>query len=71
MARVVLKPGESQASLLRRFRKKVQRSRILSEARKKRHFISESEKRRVARRKAIRRERKRLAKLGRGRRRYA
>jgi ribosomal protein S21 len=66
---VELRPGESQASLLRRFRKKVQRSRVLSEARRKRYFVSNSEKRRYARRKAIRRERKRLAKLRRHRRR--
>jgi small subunit ribosomal protein S21 len=60
MARVVLRPGESQASLLRRFRKKVSRARILTEARRKRFFISDSEKRRIARRKAERKERKRL-----------
>jgi small subunit ribosomal protein S21 len=45
--------------LLKRFRKKVQKARILSTARKKRHFLSNSEKRRIAERKAERRERRR------------
>jgi small subunit ribosomal protein S21 len=59
---VELKPGESQESLLRRFRKKVAKSRILSTVKKKRYFVSKSEQRRRARLKAIRREKKRLAK---------
>jgi ribosomal protein S21 len=45
--------------LLKRFRKKVTRDRILSDAKKKRFFVSASEKRRIALRKAVRRERKR------------
>jgi small subunit ribosomal protein S21 len=65
MTKVVLKPGESQANLLRRFRKKVARDRILSDAKKKRYFVSKSEQRRIARRKAIRRERKRQRKRAR------
>jgi small subunit ribosomal protein S21 len=56
---VVLHPGESQESLLRRFRKQVTRDRILSDVKKKRFFVSKSEKRRRARLKAIRRERQR------------
>jgi ribosomal protein S21 len=59
MTRVVRKPGESFESLLKRFRKRVTRDRVLSEARKHRYFVSNSEKRRIALRKAIRRERKR------------
>ncbi|MDY7077414.1 MAG: 30S ribosomal protein S21 [Chloroflexota bacterium] len=59
MTRVVLKPGESQESLLRRFRKQVTRDRILSDVKKKRFFVSKSEKRRRARLKAVRRERQR------------
>jgi len=59
---VELKPGESQESLLRRFRKKVAKSRVLSTVKKKRYFVSKSEQRRRARLKAIRREKKRLAK---------
>jgi small subunit ribosomal protein S21 len=60
MASVTLRSGESQQSLLRRFRKKVNKSRILSTVRKKRYFVSDSEKRRIAKRKAIRRQRRRL-----------
>jgi small subunit ribosomal protein S21 len=56
---VELKPGESQESLLRRFRKQVTSARILSDVKKKRFFVSKSEKRRRARLKAIRRERQR------------
>jgi small subunit ribosomal protein S21 len=59
MTTVVLKPGESQGSLLKRFRKKVIRERILSDVKKKRYFVSKSEQRRRARLKAIRRERQR------------
>ncbi len=59
LTRVVLKSGESQESLLRRFRKQVTRDRILSDVKKKRFFVSKSEKRRRARLKAIRRERQR------------
>jgi len=59
LTRVVLRPGESQESLLRRFRKKVTQDRILSDVKKKRFFVSKSEKRRRARLKAMRRERQR------------
>ena len=62
MTQVVLKPGESQESLLKRFRKKVSKARILSDVRKKRFFVSKSAQRRAARRKAERRERKRQRK---------
>ena len=59
MTKVVLRSGESPESLLRRFRKQVTRDRILSDAKKKRFFVSRSEQRRIALRKAKRRERKR------------
>ncbi len=59
MANVVLRDGESPEALLRRFRKKVQRAGILRDARKKRWFVSKSEQRRIAKRKAIRRHRRR------------
>lgn len=59
MASVTLGSGESQQELLRRFRKKVTRDGILRDARKKRFFVSKSEQRRVAKRKAIRRARRR------------
>jgi small subunit ribosomal protein S21 len=56
---VRLKPGESQDDLLRRFRKEVSRSGILKAVRKKRWYISKSERRRQAKAKAIRRARRR------------
>lgn len=59
MPTVELRPGESQESLLRRFRKQVIRARILSTVKKKRYFVSKSEQRRRARLKAVRREKKR------------
>lgn len=62
LTRVELRPGESPESLLKRFRKKVAKARILSTVKKKRHFVSKSEQRRIARRKAVSRERKRQRK---------
>ena len=59
MPNVVLRPGESQESLVSRFRKKVTRDGILREVKRKRHFVSKSEQRRMAKRKAIRRIRRR------------
>jgi len=54
MVTVVLRPGESQEELLKRFRKKVAEDRILSTYRKKRWYISKSEQRRKARKRAER-----------------
>jgi small subunit ribosomal protein S21 len=62
MASVKLKPGESQDSLLRRFRKKVTNAGILSTVRRKRWHISKSELRRIEKKKAIRRARRRKRK---------
>ncbi len=62
MAYVTLKPGESQESLLRRFRKKVTNSGVLSTVRRKRWHISKSELRRIEKKKAIRRSRRRQRK---------
>jgi len=59
LARVVLREGESQQQLLRRFRKKTIRSGVMSEVRKRRWFVSRSEQRRIDEKKAIRRIRKR------------
>ncbi len=70
MVSVALKPGESSEQLLKRFRKKVQRERVLSDIRKKRFFLSNSEKKRIALRKAKRRERNRQRRKQRRRRRY-
>jgi small subunit ribosomal protein S21 len=63
MATVVLRPNESQDQLLRRFRKKVAKSGILSTYRRKRWFVSKSELRRIERKKAIRRLKRRQRKL--------
>jgi small subunit ribosomal protein S21 len=63
MATVVLRPNESQDALLRRFRKKVAKSGILSTFRRKRWFVSKSELRRIERKKAIRRLKRRARKL--------
>lgn len=54
MASVTLRPGESQEELLKRFRKKVADSRILSTYRQKRWFISKSELRRKQKKRAAR-----------------
>ena len=59
MAGVVYREGDSFESMLKRFRAKVANARIMSDVRKKRYFMSKSERRQNARRKAIRRERKR------------
>jgi small subunit ribosomal protein S21 len=59
LARVVLRDGESQQQLLRRFRKKTIRSGLMSEVRKRRWFVSRSEQRRIDEKKAIRRIKKR------------
>ena len=58
LARVVLRPNESQEQLLRRFRKSVVKDGTLSTLRKKRWFISKSELRRIEKKKAIRRARR-------------
>jgi small subunit ribosomal protein S21 len=63
MTKVWLRSGESPESLLKRFRKKVIRDRVLSDIKKKRFFVSKSDQRRIAQRKAVRRERKRQWRL--------
>jgi small subunit ribosomal protein S21 len=60
---VKLRPNESQDQLLKRFRKKVTKSGILSTVRRKRWFVSKSELRRIQRKKAIRRLRRRQRKM--------
>jgi len=56
---VTLRPNESQDQLLKRFRKKVAKSGVLSTVRRKRWFVSKSELRRIQKKKAIRRGRRR------------
>ena len=60
---VNLRNNESQDSLLKRFRKKVVRSGVLSTIRRKRWFISKSEQRRMEKKKAIRRIKRRQYKV--------
>lgn len=57
---VNLRQNESQDSLLKRFRKKVVKSGVLSTVRRKRWFISKSENRRMEKKKAIRRSPERV-----------
>jgi len=59
LASVNLRSGESQDALLKRFRQKVVRSGILSTIRDKRWFVSKSEQRRMAKKKAVRRVKRR------------
>lgn len=56
---VKLRPGESQEGLLRRFRREVVRSRILSTLRRKRWFVSKGEDKRFKEKRAMRRARRR------------
>ncbi len=58
MATVSLRDGESQEALLKRFRKSVMQDRILSEVRRKRWYVSPSEKRRIQKQRSIRRARR-------------
>lgn len=60
MASVTLRQNKSQDQLLKRFRKKVAKSGILSTVRRKRWFVSKSELRRIQKKKAIRRSRRRV-----------
>jgi small subunit ribosomal protein S21 len=65
LASVILRQNESQDQLLKRFRKKVVKSGVLSTVRRKRWFISKSELRRVEKKKAIRRiKRRQFTRIG-------
>jgi len=59
--RVDLRQNESQKQMMKRFRKKVSRSGVLSTVRRKRWFVSKSELARIQRKKAIRRRKRRLS----------
>jgi small subunit ribosomal protein S21 len=59
MIGVEKKNNETPEQLLRRFRKKVSRSGVMSDVRKKRWHVSKSELRRIEKKKAIRRTRRR------------
>ncbi len=58
MPTVVLRPDEGQEALLRRFRKKVVKSGVLSTIRNKRWFTPPSEQRRIDEKKSQRRSRR-------------
>ncbi|GAB4480405.1 MAG: 30S ribosomal protein S21 [Anaerolineales bacterium] len=62
MTAVYLRQSESQDQLLKRFRKKVVKSGVLSTVRRKRWFVSKSEQRRMDEKKAIRRLKRRQVK---------
>ena len=62
MTTVTLRPNESQEQLLKRFRKKVVKSGVLSTIRRKRWFISKSEQRRMEAKKSMRRYKRRQVK---------
>jgi small subunit ribosomal protein S21 len=58
LTKVELRPNESQQQLFGRFRKQVSRSGKLRTLRKKRWFVSKSEVRRIAKKKAIRKQKR-------------
>jgi len=62
MTAVYLRQNESQDQLLKRFRKKVVKSGVLSTVRRKRWFVSKSEQRRMDDKKAARRLKRRQVK---------
>lgn len=61
MVKVELRSNESQQQLLKRFRKKVARSGLLSTVRRNRWFVPKSEIKRINKKKAIRRIKRRRA----------
>jgi small subunit ribosomal protein S21 len=63
LSTVSLRNGESQQQLLRRFRKKVLRSGVFGQLRKKRWFMSKNERRRLDKKKGIQRQRRRARKM--------
>ena len=62
--RVERQSNETEEQLLRRFRKKVAYSKMMSEVRRRRWHVSKSEVRRIEKKKTIRRAKRKLA--GRG-----
>jgi ribosomal protein S21 len=59
---VTARDGEFPERLLDRFTKMVQRDGVLREAKSRRHFMSKGERSRMARKKALRRLAKKVAK---------
>ncbi|MCP4357627.1 MAG: 30S ribosomal protein S21 [Chloroflexi bacterium] len=58
MPKVELRSNETQEQMFRRFKKSVVKSRILTDVRRKRWYVSRSELKRIEKKKAIRRQRK-------------
>lgn len=63
LPKVDLRPNETQEQLFRRFKKSVVKSRVLTDVRRKRWYVSKSELDRIEKKKAVRRQRK-IQKLG-------
>jgi small subunit ribosomal protein S21 len=58
MTYVVRRENESSESLIKRFRNKVSKDRIMSELKKRRYFLTKGEEDRIAKRKGIARVRR-------------
>ena len=58
LPKAILRDNESPEQLLRRFKKSVMKSKVLSDHRRKRWFVSKSELKRIEKKKAIRRLKK-------------
>ena len=58
LPKVELRENESQEQLLRRFKKAVVKSSVLSDVRRKRWYVSKSELKRIEKKKATRRARR-------------
>jgi small subunit ribosomal protein S21 len=66
MTYVIRSENESFDSLLKRFRRKVNRDRIKTELRKRRYFVTKGQRARIAERKGIQRARRRQRRARRG-----
>ncbi len=64
MPKVELRSNESQEQLLRRFRKSVMKSKVLSDVRRKRWHIPKSELERIKKKKAVRRMKRSQRRFG-------
>ncbi|NIV10029.1 MAG: 30S ribosomal protein S21 [Aliifodinibius sp.] len=58
MVKIIRRDNESQQKLFQRFRKTASMSGIFQEVRKRRWFVSKTEQRRLAKKKAIRRQKR-------------
>jgi ribosomal protein S21 len=65
VTKVIRQADESIDNLIKRFRTGVTRARIMSAVKRHRFYVPKSEQRQIARRKAVRREKRRQARLAR------